>query len=120
MTRLHKITAVASYWSAIPLIALGLVFSSLPIVGDWKRVDWIGLLYGIAFLMGGILELRSATWLWNSLKKGGILGIVLSAAACLMLFLNQLFEGFELEMLMLTAVNIIIMALISAGWRQLE
>lgn len=120
MSHLHKITSVAMFWFAIPLIALGLVFASLPIGGDWKNVNWTETLYGIVFLIGGSLELKSAAWLWDSSRNGGVLGAVLSVIICLTLFLDQIFGQFEKEILALIVVNLLILFLIFAGWRQLS
>ncbi len=104
-------------------------FTSVPFIGPLTGVTAAGiLLIGLVILVFGILYLVAGNWLWDGLRRGGILGIALSIISILVslpllfvlgplaLFLGPLVALAGLSIV----IDILLIVLITVGWSSLR
>ncbi|MBS7622218.1 hypothetical protein KEJ39_00895 [Candidatus Bathyarchaeota archaeon] len=93
----------------------------LPLIGALANVAaWILAAFGAILLPPSILALAAGYLLWKSRRSGGIFGIVIAAVTMAVLALLLLYPVLYVVGIIGIATSVILVVLISAGWRCLR
>lgn len=105
------------------------VVGSLPVMtagGFVSYLPFFGFLGGLLALLGfivmivGILDIVAGYWLWGSLRKGGVLGIILAILGILTSIPFLLIPGWFALSVITLIINIVLIILIAVGWDTLH
>ncbi|MEM1510448.1 MAG: hypothetical protein QW096_11350 [Thermofilaceae archaeon] len=112
------IVSIVSYYFLYILI--GGLIGSFPVVG--ALVEFVSqILVGVlAFMIAlSLLRILSGYYLWKSLRVGGILGIIVSIIS-LLIGLIIFILLYTYVNLLIIIINLVIIALIAIGWKELR
>jgi len=112
---LFFIIGIIDVIGSLLIIAGGGLISSIPIFGFFSGAV---LFLGFILLIFGALEIAAGNWLWQSLRKGGTLGIIIAVLG--MLISIPLLLAIPAIVAIDIIIDILLVILIAAGWNTLH
>ena len=112
---LFFIIGIIDVIGSLLMITAGGLISSIPIFGLFSAIP---LALGFILIMIGIFNIVAGYWLWHSLRKGGVLGMILAILGILvstaLLFVFGPVAAVDI------IIYIVLVILIAAGWSTLR
>jgi len=96
------------------------IMSSKETLTTLMIVNAIIIFLGLLLLILSILEVVAGYWLWHSLKKGGILGLIICTLDILMSIPFFFSPFFAQAAAIRAALNVLVITLIAIGWNTLK